>query len=266
MAKKIALITGAGSGIGNALCEELLSKGWKIYGVDKVTDGLIRLQEQYGLDLCVREGDVRDSSFIAEIIREVESTKNTFDFWINCAGVSGIGEFLQLSKEDFDKTLEINLLSVVDLTRMALKHMGKRGKGTICNISSVAGFVSAPLMSAYCLTKHALVGFSRSLQAELEMSGSPLKILLVCPGFVDTSILEKGKSVGFPKWLSPILSKPKSVAQDIVAAFESGQKEVVPTLNGKIMLQANKWAPWALGRGRRLLMARSVSDLFLNRY
>jgi short-subunit dehydrogenase len=266
VASETALVTGAASGIGKALTAELLNSGWKVFAIDKKTDSLVEAQVEFSDQLRVYEGDVRETALFEEITREIEAKKEWIDLWVNCAGVSGIGEFSQTSKSEFDKTVEINLLSVVNLTRTALTHMGKRGKGTVCNISSVAGFVSAPLMSAYCLTKHALVGFCRSLQAELSLSGSPLKVLLVCPGFVDTEIIKKGQSEGFPNWLSPLLAKPDSVAKEILSAYKSGQNEIVPTWNGKAMIAAQKWMPWVLSKSRRLLMARSFTDLFLNRY
>lgn len=266
MAKETALITGAGSGIGRSLCELLLDKGWRVLAVDKQTDGLVSLSERYGDQLKVFEGDVRESSLFSEILRETEARKQWIDFWVNCAGVNGLGEFSKQTKEEFDRTLQVNLLSVVDLSRLALQHMSRRGKGCICNIASVAGFVPAPLMTAYCLSKHAVVGFSRSLQSELRMARSPVRILLVSPGFVDTDILQKGQPVGFPEWLSPLLAQPQTVAANILRAYRSGDNEIVPTLNGKVMVALQRWAPWVVGRGQRLLTARTLTDVLLNRY
>lgn len=261
-----ALVTGASRGIGRALTELLLEKQWQVYACDLSTDPLVDLQLQYKDQLKVLEADVREVAAFSEAVRGLESQRRFFDLWINCAGISGIGEFTKTSKADFDKVVQVNLTAVVDLTRIAVQHMNRRGKGTICNLASVAGFVPAPLMTAYCLTKHAVVGFSRSLQAELEMSGSPVKVLLVSPGFVDTEILQKGQPVGFPEWLSPVLAKPQSVAAEILAAYAEGRTEVFPTLNGKVMMAIGKWAPWVLQRSRRLLMARKLSDVFLNRF
>lgn len=269
MLMKHVVITGAASGIGKCLAEQFAKKSAHVYAVDLNKAKLLELQtwadqNDYAIEAIV--ADVTSTTEIQKFIEKLESKKVRIDTWINGAAISGLGEFQELTPEQFDRVMDVNLHSVVKSTRLALKHMQKNGFGWIINMASVAGFVPAPMMSAYNLTKHAIVGFTRSLQLEMKMTGSPVKMMLVSPGFVETEIINKGQEMGFPEWLSPILAKPEVVANDIIEALQSGKQEITPTLNGKVMMGINRFFPKLLGKNSRLLMTKNWKDLLLNRY
>jgi short-subunit dehydrogenase len=188
------------------------------------------------------------------------------DVWINNAGINGTGDFLDLTQESFERVITINFIALTRATRLALAGMNASGHGLIVNIASVAGIIEAPLMSAYVSSKHAVVGFTRALQAELELKDSPARTLLVCPGFVNTKIIEKGAKRGFPEWLSWMLSTPEKVSNAIVRGIKSGDTEVFPTMSGKMMLRMYKTARKTTVKSSRLLLAKSWKDVLLNRY
>jgi short-subunit dehydrogenase len=133
-------------------------------------------------------------------------------------------------------------------------------------MASVAGHVPAPFMTAYVASKHAVVGFSRSLRAELGLLKSPVRCAMASPGFVDTPIIEKGAHAGFPQWLSWLLSKPENCALEILDDLASGKDEIEPTVNGRAMSAAFKLLPKMTVKSSRILLTRSLSDLFFNRY
>lgn len=269
MLMKHVVVTGAASGIGKSLTEQFAKNGAHVYALDLDKKRLSELTAwadsmDYSIEpVCV---DVTSTAEIQSFIEKMESKKIRIDTWVNGAAISGVGEFQALTPEQFDRVMDVNLHSVVKSTRLALKHMQKNGFGWIVNMASVAGFVPAPMMSAYNLTKHAIVGFTRSLQLEMRMTGSPVKLMLVSPGFVETEIINKGATLGFPNWLSPILAKPETVATDIISALRSGKQEITPTLNGKVMMSMNRLFPKFLSKNSKVLLTKSWKDLLLNRY
>jgi short-subunit dehydrogenase len=196
-----------------------------------------------------------------------EITKKTpaIHFWINNAGVSGLGDFMEKPLEDFDHTLKINLSGVVIGTRLALEHMEKLGQGTIVNVASVAGHISAPYLTAYSASKHAVVGFTRALRQEMKLKDCPIKLLLVSPGFVDTQMIERGTQAGFPNWLSSLLSTPENVADEMLNGIVQNREEIFPTLNGKALLKMYRLFPNLTSHSSRLLLSKSLKDLVLLR-
>jgi short-subunit dehydrogenase len=269
MKKEFIIITGGGSGIGAELSRQFLQQGEKVLGIDISEQGLSEMNhwaQKMGHEFKGVFGDVTKIKVIEDIIQEIQEKNHRIKIWINCAGVSGIGEFQKLDKLEFDRVVELNLLSIVNSTRLVLKHMEGEGVGTIVNISSVAGFVPAPLMSAYNLTKHALVGFTRSLQQEMRYLDSPVKFILVAPGFVDTGMIKRGEELGFPNWLSSILSTPDKVAKEIIEGIKKNQLEIYPTLNGKALLKLHSLFPEFTRKKAKLLSVKNFKDFILNRH
>ncbi len=263
--RRRVVITGAAGGIGRALGEKLLEAGAEVWAVDLDEIGLVaweREARKLGQKVHPVVGDVSEETTLERALREASPV----DVWINNAGVSGLGEFKKLTGEQFDRVIEINLQAVVKGTRLALKDMESRGKGRIVNVASVAGHLAPPFMSAYVATKHAVVGFTRALREELRLSGSSVKLSLVSPGFVNTSILAKGQTLGFPKWLEWALVSPNTVAREILAALARGEAEVFPTWNGRLMLRMYRLFPRTTIRGSKVLLARSFKDWLLNHY
>ncbi len=269
MKKDVIVITGGASGIGRALVELYLKNGEKVIALDLFEDGLKSLRDwakAYDYAFESAHLSVLDMEGISELVKNIEAKSERIKIWINSAGLSGIGEFKKIEKKSYDQILSINLLSIVDISRIVLRHMENEGLGTIVNISSVAGFVPAPLMSAYNLTKHALVGFTRSMQQEMQYTDSPVKFVLVCPGFVDTQMIKKGEDLGFPDWLSSILSTPERVANEIKRGIDRGKIEIFPTFNGKALLKMHSLFPHFTRSKAKLLTVKSLKDYLLNRH
>lgn len=268
LAGKSVVITGAAHGIGRETALLLAEKGAKVYAVDLDEQGLTNLVDsfsKYGRQVATFCGSVTDAAFLASVRDDVIDSAKAVDIWINNAGVAKIKPFLETEPDEFQQVLDINLSAVISGTRLALEKMEQQGKGLIVNIGSVAGYLPAPLMSSYNASKFGVTGFTKSLQAELKLSASPVRMMLVSPGFVDTKIVAKGEENGFPEWLGFMLSTPKDVARDIVRGIVREKTEISPTLNGKLMRRMYSVLPDTTVRSSRILLTKSFRDIFTNK-
>lgn len=180
--------------------------------------------------------------------------------FVNNAGIARVGAFSEIGMDVFEEVLRVNLNGVVWGTRFALIHMQKAGRGIIINMASTAGLLPSVFMTSYAASKFAVVGFTRSLQSELRLANSPVRLCLVTPGFVKTPIMDQ-RGVEFPAWLRWSVAQPKPVAAAIVRAALSGKDEVTPEFGGRFLQRLYRWAPGLTARGARLLFSRSMADL-----
>jgi NAD(P)-dependent dehydrogenase (short-subunit alcohol dehydrogenase family) len=265
---KVVGITGGATGIGRALAKEFLRAGATLWIIDRNEEAIADFVDEahrYDLPLQVFVGDVTLQADLQRFVDKILAEHRHIDWWINNAGIAINGAFVEIDAESFERVLDINLHAVIRCTRLLLAVMERSGQGCIVNIASVAGHIAPPLMTAYATSKHGVVGFTRSLAAELDLKSSPVKLVLVSPGFVDTGIVMKGQKGGFPEWLSWMLTKPERVAREIFRGIMSGRQELTPTLNGKVMMGIHKALPGRTVRGSRILLAKSWKDLFMNR-
>ncbi len=269
LTRKIVVVTGAAAGIGAQLVRKLCAENAVVVGLDINGDGLAVLAEElsrFGHELHRFQVDVTDPGQVDNAAAIIAATIGPIDVWINNAGISQIAPLASTSRAEFDRAFAINFRGTVNGTWAALTQMRERGSGTIVNLASIAGHVVAPYMAAYCASKHAIVGFTRSLQAELEMEDIPVHLLLVSPGFVDTGLVARGRQMGFPEWLSWMLARPEAVAQSVIKAIKRREREVYPTINGKVMLNLHRLMPLTTIRSSKMLLANSFKDFLLNRY
>lgn len=268
-AGRIWVVTGAASGIGLELVRALLEHRAVVWALDLDESALRELAieaERSGGSLFTRVVDVTEMGRVREVIADIERTSRRIDVWINNAGIQKVGACATQDAETFDLIMRVNFSSVVDITREMIKRMENQGDGIILNMASVAGHVPAPFMSAYVASKHAVVGFSRSVRAELSLLKSPVRCAIASPGFVDTNIIERGGESGFPEWLSWMLTKPRDCARQILSELARGNDEIEPTINGRAMTTAFKVLPRFTVKSSRVLLTRGFSDLLFNRY
>ena len=266
---KVVAVTGAANGIGRCLSLRLAKEGAILWALDRDEKALFQLKsdtKKYNFTLHPKKLDVTDAEAVTAVMKQIRKESGTLDMWINNAGAPGLGSFLMQPPKEFAQNVSLNLETVVHASREALKIMENQGAGTLVNIASVAGHLAAPYMAAYCTTKHAVVGFTRSVREELRLQDSPVNLILVSPGFVDTAMISRGKRMGFPDWLKWALSTPEKVADEILNGIQKGQEEIFPTQNGKWMLRAARFFPQSTLRGSKVLLTQSFKDYVLNRY
>jgi len=266
---KAFVVTGAAGGIGRTLVQALLRQKAIVWAWDQDVEGLEHLRAEaakVGGEIRVCSVDISKEENVRRAMEQAVTRDKRIHGWVNNAGISGLGDFEKMPAERFQKVFEVNVGGVVAGTRVALEHMEAKGAGVIVNMASVAGFVPAPYLTAYSASKHAVVGFTRALREELRIKQSPVRLVLVSPGFVDTPMLEKGSELGFPAWLNWTVGSAESVSQAIVKALRTGQEEVTPTWNGKLVRGLHTFFPRTTRRGANMFLAGSFKDWLLNRY
>jgi NAD(P)-dependent dehydrogenase (short-subunit alcohol dehydrogenase family)/pimeloyl-ACP methyl ester carboxylesterase len=188
---KLALVTGAGAGIGRATAVELARRGADtVVIVDRdlaaAQDTAAAVREA-GAGAAAYQADVSDEAAINALAAQVNSDHGVVDILVNNAGIGMAGRFLETTSENWDNILGVNLRGVLNGSRAFATQMVDRGQGgTIINVSSAAAFLPSKSMIAYGTTKAAVLAFSESLRADLADDG--ITVTAVCPGFVNTNI------------------------------------------------------------------------------
>jgi NAD(P)-dependent dehydrogenase (short-subunit alcohol dehydrogenase family) len=177
---KVALVTGVSSGIGQATALRLKELGYRTFGTVRE-----RFASQTGIIELVRL-DVRDRDSIDEGVATVFERAGRIDLLVNNAGATIIGAGEETTPEEARELFETNFFGVMRMTQAVLPAMRAQRSGRIINISSVVGFLPAPFMSVYAATKHAVEGYSESLDHEVRNFG--VRVIVVEPGFTRTNL------------------------------------------------------------------------------
>ena len=195
---KIAVVTGGSSGIGQAIATELASHGATVVLVGTNLERLNeskKLCEDIGATAHVQQANVADRKQMQGLAATVIEDIGIPDILVNNAGVVMSGLIHEVEPEDWERLIGINVMGVVYGCRYFLPAMIERGQGGhVVNMASAAGLIGQPGMSTYCATKHAVVGLSASMRYEL--SGHGIGVTTICPGYVQTPILNNLKLVG----------------------------------------------------------------------
>ncbi len=190
---KTVVVTGAGSGIGRATALAFSAQGARIAACDVDQVRLDSLAAELGpRALVVRKVDVADRAQMSAFAGEVHAAAGAADVVVNNAGVAVSGTFLETSLDDWDWLLGVNLRGVVHGCHFFARPMVERGApGQIINIASILGIFAAANVTAYVASKFAVLGFTRSLRAEL--AGHRIGVTAICPGMIATSIVHDGR-------------------------------------------------------------------------
>jgi short-subunit dehydrogenase len=194
-ARSVALVTGASSGIGEALARRIARDGRHLVLTARRLDRLQALAREletaYGISAVPIANDLARPGSPRELAEEVERRGLVVDWLVNNAGFGTAGRFDSLPVERELDEIRVNVKAPVALTGLLLPAMVARGHGVIMNVSSMAGFGPMPFTATYAATKAFLLSFSEALAVEL--SGTGVHVLCVCPGFTRTEFQEKAK-------------------------------------------------------------------------
>jgi len=246
----VALVTGASSGIGRATAKALQGAGYRVFGTSRraasdSTDGVTMLT-------C----DVTDDAAVAKLVDEVLAKAGRIDLLVNNAGMGLLGAAEESSTAQAQALFDVNVFGVLRMTNAVLPTMRRQGKGRIVNLSSVQGFIPAPYFALYSSTKHAIEGYSESLDHELRPFG--IRVVLVEPAYTRTSFED---NLARPDQLLDIYESARAGMNVVVGkAMEKGDAPEVVAKT--VFAAATDPAPkrrYAAGK-----MARQVS--FLRRF
>jgi NAD(P)-dependent dehydrogenase (short-subunit alcohol dehydrogenase family) len=179
---KTAVVTGASSGIGKAICLELLKEGFRVIGMARRTAEMQDIVQAGGQAWSL---DMTDSASIEEAVRKAGEEAGTVDVLVNCAGYGLYGPVETVSLEEARRQFEVNLFGLARLTQLLIPGMRERRAGRIVNISSMGGRIYTPFGAWYHASKHALEGWSDCLRIELAPFG--IDVIIIEPGAIQTS-------------------------------------------------------------------------------
>ena len=191
---KIALVTGGGTGIGKAIAVKLAKNGAKVAIASRNRDQLERVAAELvanGLDRFSRcQMNVRNKTDVQRAVADIVCQWGAIHILVNNAGISGLSLMSDADDTKWYDIVDTNLNGMYLLTKAALRQMPDQAGGRIINISSVLGKFGVPGYTAYCTTKHGMIGFTRALALEVVSRG--ITVNTICPGWVDTEMANLG--------------------------------------------------------------------------
>jgi 3-oxoacyl-[acyl-carrier protein] reductase len=228
MTRRVALVTGATQGIGRATALLLARAGYAVAVTARTkakVEALVTELEELGGPAAGIAADVAEADPVAELHRHVVDRLGPVDVLVNNAGIAIAKPIEDLTLDEWDRTFATNVRSLFLLTRAVLPAMRSRRAGDIVNIASLAGKHGAANLVAYSASKHAVMGFSRSLLLETRKDG--IRVLAICPGSVDTPLM-RNQSVLSPNY--DRILQPEDVARTVVDALALPARALVSEL------------------------------------
>lgn len=242
-----AIVTGASSGIGAAIAEELAAAGARlvITGRDLAALDGVAARCTRAADLVTVAGDLTAAEVQEAVVAQAVTAFDGVDLLVNNAGVSMNARFEELDEEVLREIFEINFFAAASLTRLALPEL-LRSRGTIVVMSSVVGLVGTPTRSAYAASKHALHGLFDALRTELRPHG--VTVTVVCPGFVATPIRVRalrgdGTPQGFDDAAGRRMLSPQRVARATLRAAARGRRYLLLGAETRLARFLSRTAP-----------------------
>jgi short-subunit dehydrogenase len=257
--RKKVLITGASSGIGLSAAERFAKTGYDVALIAR-GEGLevaAKKVRENGGEAHVFEADVTGHDQLAAAIQGAHDSLGRLDVAVLNAAVGTFGTFTEISREDFDRVVDVTFTATVNATRLVLPMLEGTG-GRVVLTGSVAGQMPVPLMTPYCASKHALRGFAGALRAELRTGGSKVSISMVSPGPVDTPFWKNvGTPAGRTTTRAPKLASydVESVSAEIVRVAERPRREVTVgaafRIGRAVYAAGGSLTEWAFARAMR---------------
>jgi NADP-dependent 3-hydroxy acid dehydrogenase YdfG len=266
---KVAVITGAGSGIGRALALDLAARGAKLALSDIDADGLaetVRAVEAFGAEVKADRLNVAEREEVLAYADDVVAHFGTVHQVYNNAGIAHNGNVEDSDFKDIERIMDVDFWGVVNGTKAFLPHVIASGDGHIVNISSLFGLIAVPGQSAYNAAKFAVRGFTEALRQEMLVAGHPVKVTCVHPGGIKTAVARNATVCDdedaqtfaefFDKYLA--LHSPEMAAATIVDGVSNGRARVVIGWEAKALDMLSRLT----GSGYQRVMATAVRRLF----
>jgi uncharacterized protein len=243
--QKTVLITGASNGFGMEFARLFAKDKYNLVLVARSEDRLkelgYSLQDEYQLEhVCIVQSDLSRPESPQEIYDQLKQNGITVDVLVNNAGAGLHGFFHETNLTRELEIIQLNISSVVHLTKLFLKDMVARDEGKILNVASIVSFMPSPLMSVYAASKAFVLSFTEALQNELKDKN--ITVTALCPGPSDTYFFKRAEAENTRAANGP-MSSPEEVARDGYAALMKGESRIVPGMMNKVQAGASNLLP-----------------------
>lgn len=241
-----ALITGASKGIGKSIAEELAAKGKNLLLVSRSEETLNELRlsliQRYNVHVAYLAIDLSAAEAPQIVSNWCTSNNYSIDVLVNNAGYGLWGPFEKVSLESHQEMLQLNMLTVVQLTYALLPELKKHASSYILNVASTAAYQAVPTLSLYAASKSFVLLFTRGIRLELE--GTGVSVSCLCPGPTSTDFVTRaGMSLAIQKKSDTFSMTSEAVARIGVRGMYNHKAEIIPGLFNKIIVAATAWLP-----------------------
>lgn len=247
-AAKLALVTGASRGIGLEFAKQLGQAGYNLALVARSKDKLetiaVECRDRFGIAVQVFGCDLA----LPNAAHEVQAQIPDCDVLINNAGFANNGKFAKMNETEMLQELQLDVVTLTQLTRLYIPGMIERKDGKVLNVASTAGFLPGPNMAVYYASKAYVISFSEAIAQEVR--GTGVTVTVLCPGATYTGFQERAKVETTPLFRLP-MAKAADVAKAGIEGMMRGKPVVVPGMTNKLVAISPKLTP------RRLLVAIS---------
>lgn len=245
MSKRV-LITGASSGIGLNFAEIYAEKGYDLILIARREERLNtlaeKLEKKYKIRVKIIPKDLSNSGTAEEIFNQLIEEKLDIDVLVNNAGTQVYGNFMDTDLDKEMKMIQLNVNTLVCLTKLAVDQMKEKGKGRILNIASIGAFMPVPLNSIYCASKAFVLNFSEGISKDLE--GSGITVTTICPGPTKSEFAKKAQMTN-----TRLFSRMMDSRRVAMAGYQGlmrGKRVVVPGFYNKLMAMSYRFTPRSL--------------------
>ena len=227
---RTALITGASGGIGSAIAKNLSQQGAHVILHGTRAGRLEELASEIGTNVSVVTANLSDREAVGGLVSEAAKATGAIDILVNNAGITRDNLFMRMKDEEWDDVLEVNLTSSMLLCRSAIRAMMKARWGRIVSISSIVGVTGNPGQTNYAASKAGMIGFSKSLAAEVASRG--ITVNVVAPGFIETPMTDELTDEQKQKLLGNVPAGRLGSSQEVAAAVSFLASEEAAYMTG----------------------------------
>jgi NAD(P)-dependent dehydrogenase (short-subunit alcohol dehydrogenase family) len=245
--QQVVVLVGASSGIGREAALQFAQRGAQVIVAARSEAGLLSLTEEIeraGGEASYITADVSDFQQVKAIADKALERYGRIDTWVQAAGTGLVAPFKDITPEEFQRVIDVNLMGQVYGAMVALPHLKREGRGALIHISSMEGRRSLPLQSPYSSAKHGLEGFLESLRVELKHEGVPVSVTSILPSVIDTPFYNHArtklgvKPTGIPPYYAPSL-----VAEAILYVAEHPTRDFIVGDVGRVLNILQKLSP-----------------------